>query len=124
MQTEEILEEKILDKLKEQNKALSAFELEQELALKKEDFTTLIKTLNKMEEQLKIYRTKKDNYMLFTNSHLKIGTLLVNKRGFGFVDVGSDEDIFIPIDSINKAIHNDQVVVEITLPYFLYILAT
>ena len=114
MQTEEILEERIIEKLKEENKALSAFELEQELNLKKEEFTTLIKTLNQMEEQLKIYRTKKDNYMLFTNSHLKIGKLSVNKRGFGFVDVGTDEDIFIPLDSINKAIHNDQVVVEIT----------
>ncbi len=114
MQTEEILEEKIIELLKQENKALSAFEIEELLELKKEEFTTLIKTLNQMEEQLKIYRTKKDNYMLFTNSHLKIGTLSVNKRGFGFVDVGTEEDIFIPIDSLNKAIHNDQVVVEIT----------
>ncbi len=114
MQKDEILEERIIELLKKENKALSAFELEQELNLKKEEFTTLIKTLNQMEEQLKIYRTKKDNYMLFTNSHLKIGKLAVNKRGFGFVDVGTDEDIFIPLDSINKAIHNDQVVVEIT----------
>ena len=111
---EEMLEERIIDLLKKENKALSAFEIEELLELKKEDFTTLIKTLNQMEEQLKIYRTKKDNYMLFTDSHLKIGTLLVNKRGFGFVDVGTDEDIFIPIDSLNKGIHNDQVVVEIT----------
>ena len=114
MQTEEMLEEKIIELLKKENKALSAFEIEELLDLNKEEFATLIKTLNQMEEQLKIYRTKKDNYMLFTNSHLKIGTLLVNKRGFGFVDVGTEEDIFIPIDSINKAIHNDQVVVEIT----------
>ncbi len=114
MQTEELLEERILNKLKEQNKAMSAFELEQELELKKEEFTTLIKTLNQMEEKLKIYRTKKDNYMIFTNSNLKIGTISVNKRGYGFVDIGTGEDIFIPLDSLNKAIHNDQVVVEIT----------
>ena len=81
MQTEELLEERILNKLKEQNKAMSAFELEQELELKKEEFTTLIKTLNQMEEKLKIYRTKKDNYMIFTNSNLKIGTISVKKRG-------------------------------------------
>ena len=36
-------------------------------------------------DELKIYRTKKDNYMLFTNSHLKIGTFIANKKGFGFV---------------------------------------
>ena len=114
MQTQEMLEERIIELLKKENKALSAFEIEELLGLKKEEFTELIKTLNQMEEQLKIYRTKKDNYMLFTDSHLKIGTLLVNKRGFGFVDVGTDEDIFIPIDCLNKGIHNDQVVVEIT----------
>ena len=114
MQTKELLEERIVELLKKEKKALNAFEIEELLELKKEEFTELIKTLNQMEEQLKIYRTKKDNYMLFTNSHLKIGTLLVNKRGYGFVDIGTDEDIFIPIDSMNKAIHNDQVVVEIT----------
>ena len=110
----EKIEEQILEILKKENKAISAFELESELNLNKNEFKTLIQTLNKMEEELKIYRTKKDNYMLFTNSHLKIGKLSVNKRGFGFVDIGSNKDIFIPVDSINKAIHNDTVIVEIT----------
>lgn len=114
MQLEQTLEDKIIELLTKENKAFSVFELEEKLELKKEEFKNLIQTLNKMEEQLKIYRTKKDNYMLFTNSHLKIGRLSVNKRGFGFVDIGSDKDIFIPADSINKAIHNDQVIVEIT----------
>jgi len=114
MEQEQILEEQILEVLKKENKALSVFELEKDLKLKKEEFKTLIIKLNEMEEQLKIYRTKKDNYMLFTNSHLKIGKLSVNKRGFGFVDIGADKDIFIPADSINKAIHNDKVIVEIT----------
>ena len=114
MNKEELLEEKILELLKKENKALSAFELEELLELDREEFKTLIIILNKMEEELKIYRTKKDNYMLFTNSHLKIGKLSVNKRGFGFVDIGTNKDIFIPADSINKAIHNDTVIVEIT----------
>ena len=114
MKQEEMLEERIIEILKQENKALSVFELEQILDLKKEEFKTLMITLNKMEEQLKIYRTKKENYMLFTNSHLKIGKLSVNKRGFGFVDIGTNKDIFIPADSINKAIHNDTVIVEIT----------
>jgi len=52
--------------------------------------------------------------MLFTNSHLRVGTLNANKKGFGFVDVGTEEDIFIPSDSMNKAIHGDKVIVEIT----------
>lgn len=114
MDKEELLKEKIIELLKKENKALSVFEIEELLELDKEEFKTLIITLNKMEEELKIYRTKKNNYMLFTNSHLKIGKLSVNKRGFGFVDIGTNKDIFIPADSINKAIHNDTVIVEIT----------
>lgn len=108
------LDEKILELLKQEKKALDIFEIEEELKLNKTDFTILMKTLNKLEEELKIYRTKKDNYMLFTNSNLKIGKMLMTTKGYGFVDIGTNEDVFIPIDSINKAIHNDTVVVEIT----------
>ena len=67
-----------------------------------------------LEENLQIYRTKKDNYMLFTNSHLKLGKMIANKKGFGFVDIEGDEDVFIAPSNINGAIHGDQVVVEIT----------
>lgn len=114
MNLEQSLEERIIELLTKENKALGAFEIEEKLELKKENFKELIQTLNQMEEQLKIYRTKKDNYMLFTDSNLKIGKLLVNKRGYGFVDIGSGEDVFIAIDNLNRAIHNDDVVVEIT----------
>lgn len=114
MQNQEELQQKILDLLNGENKALGVFEIEEKLNLEKKEFKDLIIALNNLEESLKIYRTKKDNFMPFTNSHLKIGILDVNKKGFGFVDVDSDEDIFIPKDCINKAIHNDKVIVEIT----------
>ena len=108
------LDEKILELLKQEKKALDIFEIEEELKLNKTELTILMKTLNKLEEELKIYRTKKNNYMLFTNSNLKIGKMLMTTKGYGFVDIGTNEDVFIPVDSINKAIHNDTVVVEIT----------
>ena len=110
----EELQEKIMEILKKETKALSVFEIEEKLNLEKNNLVILMKTLNQMEEQLKIYKTKKENYMPFTNSNLKIGKISVNKRGFGFVDVGGNKDIFIPLDSMNKAIHNDTVIVEIT----------
>ena len=114
MEIENVLEEKILELLQNQKKALSVFDIETELSLNKNELIELMKTLNKLEEELKIYRTKKDNYMLFTDSNLKIGKMLMTTKGYGFVDIGTNEDVFIPADSINKAIHNDTVVVEIT----------
>ena len=38
---------------------------------------------------------------------------IANKKGFGFVDIEGDEDVFIPPNSMNGAIHGDKVIVEI-----------
>lgn len=109
------MQEKILEILKSEDKAFSVQELYDILGLKSvEEFKDLLKDLNALEDSLKVYRTKKDNYMLFTNSHLKIGRMIAHKKGFGFVDIEGDEDVFIAPSNMNNAIHGDQVIVEIT----------
>lgn len=109
------MEEQILDILKQDNRAFTVYELNDALGLKTvEELKALLKTLNGLEDHLKIYRTKKDRYLLFNNSHMKLGTLLANKKGFGFVDIEGEEDVFIAPPNMNNAIHGDKVVVEIT----------
>ena len=111
------MEQDIIDLLKSNDKALSVEEINDQLGLKNvEEFKQLLKTLNNLEDNLEIYRTKKNNYLLFTNSHLKIGDLIANKKGFGFVDIEGDADVFIAPSNLNGAIHGDKVVVEITSP--------
>lgn len=109
------MENKILEILKCNNGALTVPEIETELGLDSvEDLKELLKVLNKLEEEYKIYRTKKDKYMLFNNSNLKVGKLLSTKKGYGFVDIEGDEDVFVEQSNLNGAINNDQVIVEIT----------
>lgn len=109
------MEEQILDILKQDNRAFTVYELNDALRLKTvEELKDLLKALNNLEDHLKIYRTKKDSYLLFNNSHMKIGKLIGNKKGFGFVDIEGDEDVFIAPINMNGAIHGDKVVVEIT----------
>lgn len=111
------METQILELLQKEKKALSVNEINDALGFKTVDeLKELLKVLNAMEDSLKIYRTNKNNYMLFTNSHLKIGTMIANKKGFAFVDIEGDEDVFIAPSNINGAIHGDQVIVEITSP--------
>ena len=111
------MEEKIIELLTNSDKALSVNEINDSLGFSSVDeLKELLKVLNKLEDELKIYRTKKDNYLLFTNSHLKIGTMIANKKGYGFVDIEGDEDVFIPPTNMNGAIHGDKVIVEITSP--------
>ncbi len=108
------MDDQILEILKQEKKAISANEINDKLGKTTiEEFKEVLKTLVKLEDTLKVYRTKKDNYMLFNNSHLRVGRLIVNRKGFGFVDIEGDEDIYIHGSNMNGAIHDDTVVVEI-----------
>lgn len=108
------MQESILEILKNSDKALSVHELEDMLGINDVDgLKKLLKVLNELEDNLSIYRTNKNNYMLFNNSHLKVGKMIGNKKGFGFVDIEGDEDVFVAATNMNGAIHGDKVIVEI-----------
>lgn len=108
------MKDSILEILKKSDKALSVHEIEDILGLSTVDeLKNLLKELNDLEDNLSVYRTNKNNYMLFNNSHLKIGKLIGNKKGYGFVDIEGDEDVFISASNMNGAIHGDRVIVEI-----------
>ena len=50
----EQLQQQILEILEKEKKALSVFELEENLNLEKQEFKVLIQTLNKMEQELNL----------------------------------------------------------------------
>ena len=109
------MEDKILELLNSKDASYSVEEIESHLGIENvEDLKELLKVLNKMEEDYQIYRTKKNKYMLFDNSNLKIGKLMSTKKGFAFVDIAGDEDVFVAQDNLNGAINDDEVIVEIT----------
>ena len=109
------MQDKIMELLKKDNRPYSVDEIMEGLGLSSvDDLKSLLKDLNDLEDNLKLYRTKHDKYMLFNNSNLRIGTMIANKKGFGFVDIEGDEDVFIAPPNMNGAIHGDKVIVEIT----------
>ncbi len=106
------MKDKILEILKNANKSLDVFEIEQELGTN--NLEELLNILHEMEKEATIYHTNKDKYMIFEDSHLKKGILHANKKGFGFVDIdGIEEDIYIKKENMNGALHGDSVIVEI-----------
>ena len=106
------MEDKIIDLLNRKNKALSVDDIFHLLELQRVDYENLCDTLTKMCKEFTIYQTNKGNFITFDKSPLKKGYLRINKRGFGFVDLDGDEDIYVDANNINGAIHNDLVVVE------------
>ena len=109
------MEELIIELLELEGKALDFFQIKDALKLETvEQFKELTQTLDNLEKSLKIIRTKKDKYMTYKSGNLKVGRLIVNKKGFGFVDIEGDDDVYIAKENLNGAIHNDRVIVEIT----------
>ena len=109
------MEDNILEFLKKEDKAYEINDIFNSLGLTTvEEFKELIKTVNKLEDELKVYRTNKNKFMLFNNSNLRLGTMMATKKNYGFVDIDGNEDVFIPPTCMNNAINGDKVVVEIT----------
>ena len=109
------LEYEILDLLSRRNKALEAIEISNELGKKTDsEYLEVVEVLTKLSDNYDIYCSNKGRYMLFDRSPLKKGKININRKGFGFVDLIDEEDIFISSDNLNGAIHGDTVIAEVT----------
>ena len=75
------MKDRIIEILKKENKALSVYEINDLLNFNSsDDLQGLLKVLDELEKELIVYHTNKDKYMLLSDSHLKTGKLIVNKK--------------------------------------------
>ena len=111
------MKDRILEALNNVHRALSYEELDSLLNIKTiEETQEMADALEELEDEAEIYHSNKGKYMLFKDGNLLKGTLRVNKKGFGFVEIAADtEDVFIPTEDINGALDGDIVVCEVTL---------
>ena len=106
----------IINILKNSDRALDIYELHDMLHINTvEGAKELSDELRKLTEEVIVYHSNKDKYMMLEKSHLRKGVMRTNKKGFGFVEVDNlDDDIYVAQDNMNGAIHDDIVLVEIT----------
>ena len=106
----------ILNILKNSDRALDLYELHDMLHINTvEGAKELTDELRKLTDEVVVYHSNKDKYMMLEKSHLRKGVMRTNKKGFGFVEVENmDDDIYVAQDNMNGAIHDDIVLVEIT----------
>ena len=110
------MKEKILEVLDDKKDAVTLIEINDLMGLKTaEELKELSDQLIKLEEENILYITKKEKYILYKNCpFFKIGKLSVNKKGFGFVILDREEDLYIDKENLNGAVHDDYVLAEIT----------
>ena len=75
------MRDNILNVLSNSDKALDIFELQNLLEITTVEETSMLSDeLRKLEDEVVIYHTNKDKYMLLEKSHLRKGVMRANKK--------------------------------------------
>lgn len=109
------MRDKVLNLLKDIHEAKEIIEINDLLGLKTSDeLRELQDTLNQLIDEYIVFYTKKGKYILLDNCPgLKIGRLSVNKKGFGFIVLDKEDDLYVEEKNMNGAIHDDIVLAEV-----------
>jgi len=110
--------DKLLDFMKEEAyKPLTVQELEAAFGIAdSETFKEFVKALVVMEEKGMVVRTRSNRYGLPEKMNLLRGKLTGHSKGFAFVipDDKQLDDVFIPPNELNNAMHGDTVLVRLS----------
>lgn len=110
------LNEKILEFMREKAyNPMTADELADRLDIGQLDMPGFFEVLRELEREGEIIKTRKKRYGIPEKMDLVTGRLQCHQKGFGFVLPRDEmyEDIYIPADGINGAMHNDRVIAKI-----------
>lgn len=109
------MKDKIIEKLENIFEAKTLIEINDLLNLTTPDeLNEVEKAINELTEECIIYKSKKNKYMLLKNCpNIKVGKLSVNKKGYGFVLLDNEEDLYISSEHLNGGVHEDLVMAEI-----------
>ena len=109
------MKDKILDLMKGIHEAKEPIEINDMLGLKTADeYREMSETLEELVNECLVYKTKKDKYILLKNCPaMKVGKLSVNKKGFGFLLLDKEDDLYIAAENFNGAIDDDLVLCEV-----------
>ena len=109
------MQEEILNILENIHEAKDLIEINDLLELKtSEELKDLQDSLEELVNNYIVFKTKKDKYILLKNCpSLKIGKYQANKKGFGFVILKQEDDLYIDREYTNGAIEDDIVLAEV-----------
>ena len=109
------MKDNIIKTLKNIHEAKDLIEINDLLNLKTpEQLKELENALQELINEYIIFKTKKDKYILIDNCpNLKIGRYSANKKGFGFVILEKEDDLYISVEDNFGAIDNDIVLAQV-----------
>lgn len=109
------MKEQVLETLKKEYDAKTLLQINDLMGFEtSEELKDLQDVLEELVKDYVVYKTKKDKYILLANCpSLKIGKYQANKKGFGFVLLSKEDDLYISGENSNGAIDGDIVLAEV-----------
>ena len=109
------MKEQVLETLKKEYDAKTLLQINDLMGFEtSEELKDLQDVLEELVKDYVVYKTKKDKYILLANCpSLKIGKYQANKKGFGFVLLNKENDLYISGENSNGAIDGDIVLAEV-----------
>lgn len=91
-------------------------ELAQVLGVEKDEYEELKEMLQNMEQGGLVVKTRRKRYGTPERMNLVVGRLQGSQKGFGFLipDNPDIRDLYIPVENLNGAMHNDKIIARIT----------
>lgn len=77
------------------------------------DFIMLNKALNQLEDEFEIVRNQKNFFLTAIQAGIYRGSISINRKGFGFLDLDDENSIYISPDDLMGAMNKDEVVVKL-----------
>lgn len=77
------------------------------------DFVLLNKLLNQLEDEYVIARNPKNFFLTAIQAGIYKGSISINRKGFGFLDLDENHSIYISPDDLKGAMNKDEVVVKL-----------
>lgn len=106
-------EEIILEFMKDpEYKPMKAKEIAIILGVPKKEYPKFQEAIAELEKEFKIGKNHKNRYKVIEEEY-KEGKFRKNAKGFGFVNIGEEDEIYISKENTNNALNGDIVLVEI-----------
>lgn len=106
-------EEIILEFMKDpEYKPMKAKEIAIILGVSKKEYPKFQEAIAELEKEFKIGKNHKNKYKVIEEEY-KEGNFKKNAKGFGFVNIGEEDEIYISKENTNNALNGDIVLVEI-----------
>jgi len=110
------IKEKIIQfMMEEAYKPMTFEELAGAFNISQDDMIRFLYVLEEMEKEGSIIKTRKQRYGIPERMDLIVGKLYGHEKGFAFLipDKEGYGDVFVPLENLNGAMHNDRVIVRL-----------